>query len=94
MKFKIGDRVTTLVTINNAKKGSSGVIRRLYVDRGGIYAIEFDDSILNNFKHIDYPDTFEQLYGDDDLKSRVIYTKLAEKMYPKGKRDGKYWNLQ
>ena len=84
MKFKVGDIIK--VVEGPHPVGEVWKIRRVDRDRdfGVIY-------YLNNSKDSDscYP-----FYNNYNIKHhRVNYTKLAEKMYPKGHKDGDFWVL-
>ncbi len=91
MKFKIGDEI---------------IVKRIDIEGDAVHYNNLVDRCLNqkgiiveikpNRKHkysvkIDEKTTY---FSEHEIEhTKVNYTRLAEKMYPKGHRDGKYWVL-
>ena len=83
LKFKKGDRVVIIEEGN--EYGKLSTIKSVRSD-----STEYSIILDQENDKLNYG-----LYKPEHIKHhRVTYTKLAEKMYPKGKRDGKYWILQ
>jgi hypothetical protein len=88
-KFKVGD---TFV-------GKYGAIE--ITGTRIVYLMKYEkDTLMIDYKYIDL-DVGESFNGscssysfEEKFKPRYKYTRLAEKLYPNGKRDGKWWVLQ
>lgn len=99
-KFKAGDKFVN-------RNGNTGTI--IGKDSKDRYAVIFDDKRLNTYKVREGSIVFSKYGVADyfvgaiiynvPIKEgylehyKVIYNRLAEKLYPKGKRDGKWWVL-
>lgn len=90
--FKVGDKVVIVESkellkyYGNGKGivGLEGVIIKYIKDRKNPYTVKLEG---NKWEYPEY-------YSEHELKHvKVAYTRLAEKLYPKGHREGEWWYL-
>jgi hypothetical protein len=87
-KFKVGDRVK-IITKGHSQEGKVYKVREVFEER----TFRAKHYALTDSSNVKHGDLFE-IYFDKDLEyDRVKYTKLAEKIYPNGKREGDWWLL-
>lgn len=92
MKFKVGDKVRIvqspeLVAYYGGTTGTIGAEGEVINYREGAnnpYVVEFEKRLQFQAEY----------YSEHELEHlRVRYNRLAEKLYPKGYRDGDWWYL-
>ena len=92
--FKIGD----IVTLNENSSLLSRFISHLQdsnpIGVEGI-VVHVSYKYLDRYKYtVNWSNGYNNTYREEDLKPiQVLYTKLAEKMIPKGYKKDKYWIL-
>ena len=82
MEFKVGDKVKVTLRTNAITQIDDGIT-------GTIIEInnEHDGMLIYKLDHAYY----DEFFADELEYYRVRYTKLAAKMYPKGRKDGEFW---
>jgi hypothetical protein len=96
MKFKVGDKVRVILSRIDFKDhyiGSSGNIINNEYEGENRWLIYFENEELNESYERDYSCS-SWVFFDDELELvRYKYTRLAEKLFPKGHKEGDWWIL-
>jgi hypothetical protein len=98
MKFESGDKVRVVNYISTYGDASAEWLKEKGIKIGDVYTVDRFESYSGIYYMKELCPKAQgnqvvQLYGEEIDYARVIYSKLAAKIYPKGYKEGEWWIL-